>query len=196
VIATDMALREMKRALRADMRGRRARQDPEAAAEASGRVRARLLSLPELKAARRIAVYLAVPHEVQTDGIIAGLRAGDAALCVPAAAGSGAPYCFVDFPPGAALERGALGISQPVQRVAIDPAAIDVALVPGLAFDGAGGRLGHGGGHYDRMLAGVENVFRVAIAFDFQLVEQVPMGAADIRMNAVVTDARLIRVTD
>jgi 5-formyltetrahydrofolate cyclo-ligase len=65
--------------------------------------------------------------------------------------------------------------------------------VPALALDAAGRRLGRGGGHYDRLLAGVRGPIRVGVGYDFQLVELVPAGEGDERVDMVVTDQRLLR---
>ena len=72
---------------------------------------------------------------------------------------------------------------------------IDTVLVPGVAFDARGGRLGHGKGFYDRMLArlGGRARCRIGVAFGFQIVEAVPCGPHDIRMEAVVVEARVYR---
>ena len=67
----------------------------------------------------------------------------------------------------------------------------DLILVPGLAFDKSGARLGRGRGFYDRFLAGITG-FRVGVCFDWQLVESVPVEAHDIRMDAVVTPSQII----
>ena len=72
---------------------------------------------------------------------------------------------------------------------------MDLVVAPGLAFDRNGGRLGHGGGHYDRLLAGMamHHAFKVGLALECQLVGHVPMNRRDIRMNAVVTDRAVYR---
>ncbi|HRJ49506.1 MAG TPA: 5-formyltetrahydrofolate cyclo-ligase [Phycisphaerales bacterium] len=74
--------------------------------------------------------------------------------------------------------------------------SIDVVLVPGVAFGERGERLGRGGGFYDRFLArGELRALRVGIAFDFQVVPDIPADAHDVRMDAVVTPSRVIRAT-
>ncbi|MEF3304511.1 5-formyltetrahydrofolate cyclo-ligase [Paenibacillus sp. GYB003] len=95
------------------------------------------------------------------------------------------------------LEAGKWGIREPgmLAPVLADLSEIDVMLVPGLAFDPEGGRLGYGGGYYDAFVrrcnenAGREP-FKLAIAFDVQIVPQVPMDDHDFRVDAVVTERR------
>lgn len=100
------------------------------------------------------------------------------------------------------LVTGKWGIREPEMSAPIvsDLSAIDVLLVPGLAFDGEGGRLGYGGGYYDAFIrrcrenAGKEP-YKLAVAFDAQLVDAVPMDDHDFRVDAVVTEKRKWFVT-
>jgi 5-formyltetrahydrofolate cyclo-ligase len=75
--------------------------------------------------------------------------------------------------------------------VAVAPEAIDWVLVPGVAFDPQGGRLGYGGGYYDRLLPLLPSMTRrVAGAFELQVVERVPAAPHDLRVDAVITELR------
>jgi 5-formyltetrahydrofolate cyclo-ligase len=75
----------------------------------------------------------------------------------------------------------------------VDVAAIDWVLVPGVAFDLAGHRIGYGGGYYDRLLPTLrEDAPRIAGAFELQIVERVPASAHDLKVDAIVTEARTI----
>jgi 5-formyltetrahydrofolate cyclo-ligase len=74
----------------------------------------------------------------------------------------------------------------------IAPQDVDVVLVPGLAFDGEGRRLGYGQGYYDRLLGSLRAV-RIGLAFDFQLLAEVPSFDHDLPVHAVVTDRRVLR---
>ena len=91
------------------------------------------------------------------------------------------------------LEAGAWGIRETrLGRCPVaDPRAVDFVLVPGVAFDARGGRLGYGVGFYDRLLAhGVPpTAWRIAGAFEVQMVEEVPMDEHDVPMDAVVTES-------
>jgi 5-formyltetrahydrofolate cyclo-ligase len=89
--------------------------------------------------------------------------------------------------------RGYLGIEEPSPLLMIDLNAIDLMILPGVAFDRFGGRLGRGGGYYDRMLEAYTGR-TVAAAFDFQLVEQVPVEPHDRPVDAVVTETNTIQV--
>lgn len=85
------------------------------------------------------------------------------------------------------LVKGRFGILEPPASAPVaDPNGLDLILVPGVAFDREGGRLGRGRGYYDRLLAGT-SAFKVGVCFDWQIVPEVPREAHDIRMDAVVT---------
>ncbi len=73
--------------------------------------------------------------------------------------------------------------------VLTDLSVLDLILVPGVAFDGQGGRLGYGGGFYDKLLADATRAFRLAGAYGFQVVPAVPMEAHDQRVDRIVTEA-------
>ena len=87
------------------------------------------------------------------------------------------------------LSPGFRGIQEPTADTpasAID--TLDLLVVPGLAFDRSGGRLGRGGGHYDRALQGLARPFTVGVAYASQLVDAVPMGEGDQRVDCVITE--------
>jgi 5-formyltetrahydrofolate cyclo-ligase len=91
--------------------------------------------------------------------------------------------------PGDELTPAWYGAREPARRVPVDPADVDLVVTPGLAFDRDGRRLGYGGGHYDRFLDRLDpRGVRVGIGFAEQLVERVPAGPEDQRVNLVVTD--------
>ena len=87
------------------------------------------------------------------------------------------------------LRLGELGVLEPSpeQRIKLDPENFDLVIVPGIAFDHFGGRLGYGKGYYDRFLKKT-HAFRLALAFDFQLLQTVPTETHDIPMDGVLTE--------
>jgi 5-formyltetrahydrofolate cyclo-ligase len=90
------------------------------------------------------------------------------------------------------LVPGAFGILEPPgSAVSVDPPAFDVILVPGLAFDRSGGRLGRGRGYYDKFLTGASGL-KVGVCFDEQIVETIPREIHDIAMDALVTPSGVI----
>jgi 5-formyltetrahydrofolate cyclo-ligase len=87
------------------------------------------------------------------------------------------------------LRPGALGVLEPSpeQRTALTPESFDLVIVPGVAFDRQGGRLGYGKGYYDRFLD-QSLAFRLALAFDFQILETVPTEMHDVPMDGILTE--------
>ncbi len=195
---SEAALQASKDALRVVRRARRAALGPEWVAEASARLGERLMALPELRAARTVMGYLALPGEANVDAVLRALQAAQVRVCVPAAHGTPREYDPAWLPPDADLVRGVWGVREPANPAWAVEGQIDVALVPGVAFDARGGRLGHGKGYYDRMLArlGRRVTWRLGVAFEFQLAEDVPCGPRDERMDAVVSEAGVYRPSD
>jgi 5,10-methenyltetrahydrofolate synthetase len=111
---------------------------------------------------------------------------GTAALALAASRASKRVY-YPETP------RGGFVAEDRANGAELPPAGHDVLfVVPGLAFDLQGARLGRGGGWYDRALARYPQGIRVGFAYDFQVVSRLPEDPWDLRMHAVVTDARLI----
>jgi 5-formyltetrahydrofolate cyclo-ligase len=82
---------------------------------------------------------------------------------------------------------GIYGIAEPTGEIFTDYAAIDFIVVPGVAFDAKGNRLGRGKGYYDRLLPRIPSAYKAGICFPFQLVEEVPAESFDIRMDIIIT---------
>lgn len=82
---------------------------------------------------------------------------------------------------------GSYGIAEPLGEVFTDYAAIDLAVIPGIAFDTAGHRLGRGKGYYDKLLPLLPSTRKAGLCFPFQLLEEVPAESFDICMDMVIT---------
>ncbi len=115
--------------------------------------------------------------------------------CLPVIEGKGLPLRFRAWKPGDPLNAGVWGIHEPLPSApALDP---DVLLVPLLAFDAHGYRLGYGGGFYDRTLAGLrmrKRVVAIGLAFDEQRIDAVPHTTNDQRLDWVLTPSGPIAV--
>ena len=140
-----------------------------------------------------VMVYMALPQEVQTTRIIAYARRRQKRVAVPVVQGN----CLVavalpDDP--AQLRRGRFGILEPSgTQVVIPPEEIGCIMVPGVAFDYRGGRLGFGKGYYDRFLSRLPaTTYRCGLAFSLQVVPCVPQAPHDICMHGIVTEQGFI----
>lgn len=153
----------------------------------------RALELQEVLRATHVLGFAATPEELDPDPLLQALHARGATICLPRITGPGALSVHA-YAPGVPLEDGPFGLRQPpadAPTIALD--VIDLVIVPGVAFDSTGARLGFGGGYYDRLLARLPLATRVALAFDNQVVAKVPEGPHDQRVDIVVTPTRTLR---
>lgn len=98
---------------------------------------------------------------------------------------------------GDVLEEGGFGVPEPLPSAdRIAPEDVDLVLVPALAVDPRGHRIGYGKGFYDRLLPTLVRALRCVVAFDFQLHGEIPDEPGDVAADVVVTDARLLHVRD
>ncbi len=182
---------ERKATLRRSVRDARRALTPTQRLEASTAMTARLRRLPELRTARVVLVYAAMPEEVDVEEAARDLRARGVVTLYPRVQGE--DLALVPVTDITSLVAGHRRILEP-QGPPADPAIVDAALVPGVAFDLRGGRLGQGGGHYDRLLAGIEDAWRIGVAFSCQVVPRVPRDDHDIAMDVLVTDHSVHRL--
>ena len=155
-------------------------------------VQERVIELAAFAGASAVGCYMALAAEVRTDAVIEQCRRMRKTVVVPAWRRETGAYGMARFDQGAALARGPLGIFEPASPEWVE--SVDVVLVPGLAFDAQGGRLGLGGGYYDRILSALGDApVRIGVAFDFQVVSRVPVDMHDAGVDAVVTETRCLR---
>jgi 5-formyltetrahydrofolate cyclo-ligase len=157
-------------------------------ADTSAVIRNRLVLLPEFVAAESMALFVAKSGEVQTDSLISTLlEEGSRKICVPAYNGVKKCYRFCWISLATTWTEGPYGVSEPDAPEWAENASVDVIIVPCVGFDRKGRRLGHGGGYYDRLLAGYGG-HRIGLAFSFQEVESLPETSHDQRLNTIVTE--------
>ena len=188
---------ERKEILRRESRIRlRERAGPAHPAEAGDRVQEHFLrEFPPL-VGRTAALYCPLAGEVPTERIRRAYLAAGARLHYPRVTGKGT-LAFYPHREGDGWESGPYGIPEPSIPEGVEPrlSGWDIIVVPGLAFDRRGNRLGHGFGYYDRFLGGLpEGVQRVGLAWAGQLVSDVPVDAWDVAVHALVTEEGVIRV--
>lgn len=135
-----------------------------------------------------IMAYAATPDELQLGELFDAIFEDGKILAIPFIVGKGIMQA-VKVPSLDSLEIGAFNILTVKEslRQFIAPALIDCVIVPGAAFDKSGGRLGLGGGYYDRFLSRAVNAKKIALAYDFQIVESLPLENHDAKIDAVLT---------
>jgi 5-formyltetrahydrofolate cyclo-ligase len=165
--------------------------------EKSGQILTRLLEQPIITAAKHLFVYVHFRSEVETTELIEQLIAVGKTVSVPVTLLRESRLLAVRLTdPAAQLEPGAFGILEPTkERIAqatVDPATIDTVLIPGSVFDQTGGRLGYGGGFYDRFLTqDAPQARRIGLAYELQMVDQIPMEPHDQYMDMIVTEQQI-----
>jgi 5-formyltetrahydrofolate cyclo-ligase len=181
--------------IRNKIRGARRRLEPLFVKTASAAVQRSVFNLDEWHAAENICCYLPMPVEIQTDTIITKSRAEGKQLFVPAFLDTLRKYVPAFFDPDDETGLGRFKVLEPTNPKWIKAQKIDLVFVPGLAFDRRGGRLGHGGGHYDQLLAreSLRSACKVGLAFDFQMFNRLPLRANDVRMDVVITESEIYR---
>ena len=182
-----------KKALRRELLARRRAFSAQERAALSEMICARALDFPAVKAARTIMLYAATAEEIDLYPLMEQLLAEGRRIVLPEIVGSGVMEARA-LPAMDALTAGAFGIltPDPARGQRISPEEIDVIIVPGAAFDADGGRLGLGGGYYDRYLPRARRAVRLVLAYDVQIVPHVPMGAQDVRVDAILSERRTI----
>ena len=199
---SEEALRyRVKAELRKSLQRTRALLQPSACRAKSELIRQRLRSLRVLENARTLALFRTIENkrEVDTSGIDRdardlGLRVAYPTLERPDEAGAPLAAATMKFRWVHAIEtleeRGAGFAEPPPEAPEAAPGELDVVLVPALAFDASGHRIGYGAGFYDRFLPLCTRATTIGVCFDFQLIVEVPATPADVAVSVVVTETR------
>ena len=152
----------------------------------------RFLELPEFVSADVLALYAPIHGEVETAAVAAAALAAGKRLLYPAVSGDDLKFCAVASL--AELAPGRFGILEP-RGEGCDPAQADLIVVPGVAFDLCGRRIGYGKGYYDRALHRLEGSGKlVAFCYEFQLLQEIVGEPHDVTMDLIVTESRAVRV--
>jgi 5-formyltetrahydrofolate cyclo-ligase len=158
----------------------------------------RILDLPEYEAANLVCTFVGVGTEVDTLPLIEATLARGKRVAVPWV--DGRVLRLFDLAGAGELAPAPFGLLEPPPDLRADasrtatPAEVELFIVPGVAFDRQGGRLGHGRGYYDGLLAQASTeVPFIAAAFECQLVDRVPMTARDVPVHAIATELALHR---
>lgn len=185
---------EAKERLRAEVRARLARMTTEDWATASARVVEVVRGMEEWREARWVGAYAAMPRELDVAPLMEEALARGVRLAVPGWDAATGTYRFHEVTDLARdLVEGPHRARMPAAGCpAVEFGRLDFVLVPGIAFDTSGGRLGRGKGYYDRLLRSCGGV-TCGVGAEEQRVEQVPMEAHDVRLDRVVTPGGCFR---
>ena len=140
---------------------------------------------PMLAGAKTVMAYYSLPDEVCTHELVDELVAEGKTVVLPRVVGDGRME-LRQYTGRSDLSEGAFHIMEPCGMLFTDYGRINIALVPGMAFDARGHRLGRGRGYYDRFFADCPGIYKIGVCFDFQKVAEVPVDANDIPVDEVV----------
>lgn len=175
-----------KQELRRHIREEKARLGEAQLLRMSAETARRLLAHPKITAAETILIYHSLPDEVNTADIIQGLSRDGKIVILPRVVDRDSMTLHA-YTGEKDLVTGAYGIKEPVGTAFTDYESIAVAVVPGMAFDVRGNRLGRGRGYYDRLLPLLTRAYKIGLCFPFQLLDNVPAAPSDVPMNEIVT---------
>ncbi len=183
-----------KQTVRERMREKRQNLTSKDIEEASAAVYETALGLPAVKKAGKLLLYSHFDNEIKTAALTGWLLYQGKEVYLPAIARKN--MYAINIKNGR-LEMSKFGMAQPRpdSGKAQDPAGLDVVIVPGIAFDREMNRLGFGFGYYDSFLAKAKKAVKIALAYDFQVVESIPAEAHDIKMDMIITPDGVIKKT-
>lgn len=189
----DKEIFEQKKLLRKEIAARRSAMSKADCEKFSREVVQKILAHPVYKNAKSVMAYASMPEEIQLNELFDDAFNTGKKLSIPFIVGRG-NMRPVHLPSRDVLEVGDFGILTVRQenRKFVDVKEIDCIIIPGAAFDLKGNRLGKGGGYYDRFLKLAVNAKKIAPAFDFQLVENVPMTPADCGVDVIITPSKVV----
>lgn len=179
-----------KSEIRRLMRQRKKELDTGEKLRRSESVMRRLEQMPQFAESRVVLLYWSMDDEVQTHALVERTWR-DRTVLLPCVDGDDlrlrqytGPKCLV------AGEQ--FGIGEPTGPEWTDLEAIGFIAVPGVAFDRECNRMGRGRGFYDRLLKSVPNAYKVGVAYDFQVMEHIPVEAHDVPMDSIVSESEIL----
>ena len=190
-----MSISEEKKAVRAEVRRRRLQLDDEFLNEVDKELPQDIFSLEDddfqarLKSAKRIALYRATGGELPCDGLAKALMKMGKICCFPRVEGDEMVFCDCDSLDEKCFKTGAFGILEPLGTIdPADPGSIDIVVLPAVAYNEEGTRLGQGKGYYDRFYAGIKGPkpFLLGVCYDFQISSEIPVEEHDITADVII----------
>lgn len=185
---------ESKREIRKFMREKRGLLTKEEKEKLDDAIFENVINSREYKESKNIFIFVSYDTEVDTHRIIKQALKDEKVLCVPRVISKEEGMIIAQIESFEDLEPGAYGILEPRNdKFKVDETLIDVAYLPGLAFDKIGGRVGYGGGFYDRFLRkSRKDSKKIGLAYSFQILEKVPMEQndeyVDEYIDGIITD--------
>ncbi|RQD67391.1 MAG: 5-formyltetrahydrofolate cyclo-ligase [Tindallia sp. MSAO_Bac2] len=187
----------MKKDIRQSMTKRREALNPKEVHEKSSLIHQQLFGMDAWKKAKHMMVYLDFRNEVKTGSLIQSFLQNGKKVSIPVTNPSDYSLTVSELKdPEKDLQVAQFGLLEPNPDALrpMDPQELDLVVVPGVAFDREGYRVGFGAGYYDRFLPQLnENTALVSLVYDFQLIPRVPREPHDIAVHWIITESELIK---
>jgi 5-formyltetrahydrofolate cyclo-ligase len=184
---------DVKEGLRRDFLHKRLQLSPQEVAERSFNIQVRCLELEEFKGANRLALYASVNNEVVNDYVFHESLKKNKEVYFPRVDLLKKELVFCGVVSDDDFSPGLYNVLEPVNGENISVSLLDIIFVPGLVFDYHGNRLGYGKGYYDMVLSSVKGEKPIiGLAFDMQIIDEIPVSSHDVKMDKVVTEKRII----
>ena len=190
-----MDIKDAKKAVRTEIRRRRLQLDDEFLDEVDKTLADDVFSLDDdefrarLKSAKRIALYRPTGGELPCDGLAKAVMKKCKICCFPRIEGDNMVFCDCASLDEKFFKTGAFGIKEPADSIpAVEPESIDIVVLPAVAYNEEGTRLGQGKGYYDRFYAGIKGKkpYLLGICYDFQISSEIPVEEHDITADMVI----------
>lgn len=163
---------------------------PEEIEEKSEKICERLTSLPEFKNAKNVLIYYPTKNEVRVDGIITEALKEKRVFLPVIDKGE---ILASEFSKDDKLVSKTFGVMEPENPRILSPEKIDLVIVPGVAFDKTGKRIGYGKGFYDKFLKKIrKGVPVIALAYEFQVINKIPGNHLDMAVDKIITEKEII----
>ena len=190
-----MDIKDEKRAVRTEIRRRRLQLDDELLNEVDKTLADDVFSIDDdefrarLKSAKRIALYRATGGELPCDGLAKAFMKKGKICCFPRIEGDRMVFCDCASLDEKLFAEGAFGIKEPIDSISpVEPGSIDIVVLPAVAYNEEGTRLGQGKGYYDRFYADIKGKkpYLLGICYDFQISSEIPVEEHDITADMVI----------
>ena len=158
--------------------------------EKSSQIEKNLFKIEQYKNSKITMFFVSFNSEVNTHDMIRKSLHNKTVIVPKVVHNEIEPSIILDF--DNLVPSGKFGILEPIEAMKIAYKNIDLVLVPGIAFDKKGHRIGYGFGYYDKFLSKVPKAVKIGLCFDFQIVDKIPNEAHDIPVDLIVTDERII----
>jgi 5-formyltetrahydrofolate cyclo-ligase len=184
----------MKEIIRKKLKYKREELSKNKVLENSLKIKERLFELDDFKNASYIMYYVSYDNEVYTHDMIKDCLKNNKNVIVPVSEKENKSLILSELNNWNDLKPGTYGILEPIKNriKKVSKDIVDLIIVPGVGFDEKGRRIGHGKGYYDNLLKNSKNAKHIGLAFEFQILKEIPVDPHDVPVDKIITEKRLI----